>query len=90
MISNSYHLSKITYPYSNHVLPFYPQVLNYLIVVNINTKRVSFRRNKDIKDISLIEFGKEVCGTGGGHEYAAGGSITNQFMEFTKQLTPYE
>jgi len=60
------------------------------IVVNINTKRVSFRRNKDIKDINLIEFGKEVCGTGGGHEYAAGGSITNQFMEFTKQLTPYE
>lgn len=60
------------------------------IVVNTNTTRVSFRRNVNCKDISLIEFGQEVCGDGGGHAYAAGGSISNKFMEFSKQFIPYE
>lgn len=60
------------------------------IVVNMNTDRVSFRRNVKNKDINLIDFGQEICGDGGGHAYAAGGSISEKFMEFTKQLTPYE
>jgi len=60
------------------------------IVVNINTNKVSFRRNVKNKNISLIGFGQEVCGDGGGHAYAAGGSISEKFMNFTKQLTPYE
>lgn len=60
------------------------------IVVNMNTNRVSFRRNVKIEDISLIEFGQEVCGDGGGHAYAAGGSISEKFINFSKTLTPYE
>lgn len=60
------------------------------IVVNMNTNRVSFRRNVKIQNISLIEFGQEVCGDGGGHAYAAGGSISEKFINFSKTLTPYE
>lgn len=60
------------------------------IVVNMNTNRVSFRRNVKVKDINLIEFGQKVCGDGGGHAYAAGGSVSEKFIEYSKTLTPYE
>lgn len=60
------------------------------IVVNMNTNRVSLRRNAKIQDINLIEFGQEVCGDGGGHAYAAGGSVSEKFINFSKTLTPYE
>lgn len=58
------------------------------VVVNMNTKHVSFRRSKQC-NVNLIEMVQKICGDGGGHEYAAGASLTNSFLEFTKVLNPY-
>lgn len=56
------------------------------IVVNLNTKAVSFRKNREC-DIKLNKLASVLCG-GGGHEYAAGGKITDTFLAFTKSLSP--
>jgi len=58
------------------------------IVVNMNTKHVSFRRSKKC-NVNLIDMIQKICGEGGGHEYAAGAPLTNNFLEFTKVLEPY-
>lgn len=59
------------------------------VVVNMNTKHISLRKNKDV-DINLIEFTEKICNSGGGHEYATGADLTTEFLEFTKTLQPYE
>lgn len=56
------------------------------IVVNLNTKHVSFRRNKK-STVQLHTLAEQIA-DGGGHEYSAGGFVTDEFMEFTKLLTP--
>lgn len=57
-----------------------------VIIVNLKTERVSFRRNKNtIVDVSLLA--QNLC-EGGGHEAASGGKLTEKFMAFTKLLTP--
>lgn len=60
------------------------------ILVNLNQNHISLRRNKDDinnKDIDLGEWAKELGEDyGGGHPYAAGTTITDTFMEFTKLL----
>lgn len=56
--------------------------------VNTNSNHVSFRKNKTCS-VNLAKLADLLCG-GGGHEYAAGGKITEKFMEFTKQLTIVE
>lgn len=53
--------------------------------VNTSSNHVSFRKNKPC-NINLAKLAEVLC-NGGGHEYAAGGKITEGFMEFTKQLT---
>ena len=58
------------------------------IVINMDAQRVSFRRSKK-SQAKLNEFAEEIA-DGGGHEYSAGGSLTPDFMEFTKKLVPYE
>jgi oligoribonuclease NrnB/cAMP/cGMP phosphodiesterase (DHH superfamily) len=55
------------------------------VVVNTNNQRVMFRRSKDSK-INMGNLALKLC-EGGGHEAAAGGKITNTFLEFTKLLT---
>lgn len=56
------------------------------IIVNLKNSRVSFRRiNKNV-DVSLLA--QKLC-DGGGHEAAAGGKITEQFLTFSKTLTPF-
>lgn len=52
--------------------------------VNTNSNHVSFRKNKTC-NVNLAKLANLLC-EGGGHEYAAGGKITDKFMEFTKQL----
>lgn len=52
--------------------------------VNTNSSHVSFRKNKTC-NVNLAKLANLLC-EGGGHEYAAGGKITDKFMEFTKQL----
>lgn len=59
------------------------------IVVNMNTKHVSFRKGKNAT-VNLIKFTDNVCNGGGGHEYASGGPLSTEFLEFTKSLKPYE
>lgn len=60
------------------------------IVVNLDTKKASFRRNTSCKHINLINLVNKFCGgEGGGHEYAAGGVVNQTFLEFTKLLKPY-
>lgn len=55
-------------------------------VVMPNTMSVSIRKNKDTCDINLAKLAEILC-DGGGHEYAAGGKITDKFLSFTKTLT---
>lgn len=55
------------------------------IVVNLNTKNVSFRKNKTTCNLPLDKLANALC-DGGGHEYAAGGKVTDKFVSFTKNL----
>jgi len=54
--------------------------------VNTNNQHVSFRKKKGC-NVDMSKLANKLC-EGGGHEYAAGGKITDTFMEFVKQLTP--
>jgi hypothetical protein len=56
------------------------------IVVNTKTKHICFRRPKE-GTMRLDAFAKEYT-NGGGHEYSAGGTITDIFLDFTKTLKP--
>lgn len=55
-------------------------------IVMPNTKSISIRKNKSGCDISLAKLAEILC-DGGGHAYAAGGKITDKFLNFTKTLT---
>jgi len=56
--------------------------------VNASSSHVSFRKKKECT-VDLSKLANKLC-DGGGHEYAAGGKITEGFMEFVKQLTPIQ
>jgi len=56
--------------------------------VNTTMSRVSFRKAKTC-EVDLSKLAARLC-EGGGHEYAAGGKITETFMNFTKLLTLVE
>jgi nanoRNase/pAp phosphatase (c-di-AMP/oligoRNAs hydrolase) len=53
--------------------------------VNVDNKHVSFRKAKTC-DVDLSKLATKIC-NGGGHEYAAGGIITDAFLRLTEQLT---
>lgn len=55
-------------------------------IVNLKSKSVSIRRAKTC-DAKLSIIAEKIC-NGGGHEYAAGGKITETFLNFTKLLKP--
>ena len=56
------------------------------VIVNTQTKTVSFRRSKSCDaDVSILA--QKLC-NGGGHAAAAGGKLTEQFATLTKQFTP--
>lgn len=58
------------------------------MVMNMNTKRVSFRKNKDkAPDLDLGKLASTIA-DGGGHQYSAGGKLTEKIMTLTKILTP--
>jgi oligoribonuclease NrnB/cAMP/cGMP phosphodiesterase (DHH superfamily) len=57
------------------------------IVVNTTSCKVSFRKKKNSCTIQLNKLAEILC-NGGGHEYAAGGDITDNFLNFTKTLSP--
>lgn len=57
------------------------------IVVNPNSKKVSFRRKAGVSTVDMSKLAEDLT-EGGGHEYAAGGNITDKFMAFTSLLRP--
>lgn len=57
------------------------------IAVLLNQKRIAVRRNSRNNTIDVSKFVQRIAG-GGGHEAAAGGNLTEEFMEFTKMLSP--
>ena len=56
------------------------------VVVNLNTQRVSLRKEKGV-DVDLSQLAVKLL-SGGGHHYASGGKITDQFMIFSKMFKP--
>ena len=58
------------------------------LVVNMKTKKVSFRKNKKVK-INLGKLANRLT-DGGGHEYAAGGKLNENFLRFTKVFQPID
>lgn len=58
------------------------------MIMNLKTKRVSFRKNKElIPDLDLGKFAQTVA-EGGGHVNSSGGQITEQVLSITKLLQP--
>lgn len=55
------------------------------MAVILNSKSVSLRKNKTC-NVKLNKLAEILC-DGGGHEYAAGGSITEKFLQVTKKFT---
>ncbi len=58
------------------------------IVVNLETKKVSLRKNHH-SNIDLSKMAKSLC-DGGGYKNTAGGILTEKFMNFTKMLEKYD
>ncbi len=56
------------------------------IAVLLEQKRIAVRRNSN-NTIDITKFVQRIA-HGGGHEAAAGGTLTEEFIEFTKQLKP--
>jgi oligoribonuclease NrnB/cAMP/cGMP phosphodiesterase (DHH superfamily) len=55
------------------------------IAVMVNHKRIAVRRNNNNNEIDVSKFVQRIA-SGGGHEAAAGGNLTEEFIEFTKLL----
>ena len=69
---------------SDYILDTYkPDVA---VVVNLKMNRVSFRRSAE-SDIDLGELAKLIA-NGGGHAYAAGGEVTEDFLSLCKKFKP--
>ena len=72
---------------AHHVISKYDDC-EICMVVNLNTKRVSFRKNKEkIPDLDLGPLAKTIA-EGGGHRDSAGGSLNEKIMTLTSMLTP--
>ncbi len=70
----------------DHLIKHYKA--DIVFFVNTNVAHVSWRKAKDC-EVDLTKLAVKLC-EGGGHDYAAGGKITETFMNFTKLLTPIE
>ncbi len=55
-----------------------------VFIVNLDTNHVSLRKNSNC-NVDLSKLAASLC-SGAGHEYSSGGSITDEFMMFTKLL----
>ena len=68
----------------DHMLNTHPA--DIVFFVNADNSHISFRKSKNC-EVDLSKLAAKMC-DGGGHEYAAGGKITESFLNFTKLLTP--
>jgi len=57
-----------------------------VMMINSNNKRVYLRRQKE-SDLNLGKFAEKVC-DGGGHKYAAGGTLTETVKTLSKDFQP--
>ena len=57
------------------------------IAVLIDQKRIAVRRHPNNTTVDVSKFVQRIA-NGGGHAAAAGGSLTDEFIEFTKMLKP--
>lgn len=71
---------------AHYILTNNKDVCDVVMLINSNNKRVYLRRQKDT-DINLGKFAEKVC-DGGGHKYAAGGTITETVQLLSKQFQP--
>lgn len=55
-----------------------------VVVVNLDTKFVSFRKRKD-SSADIVYMAQNLC-NGGGQEFSSGGQLTSKFLEFTNTL----
>ena len=78
------HGNKFVNEICDHILNTHPA--DIVFFVNSDNSHVSFRKNKKC-EVDLSKLAAKIC-DGGGHEYAAGGKVTESFMSFTKLLTP--
>lgn len=58
------------------------------IAVMMNQQRIAVRRHPRALNLDVSKFVQRIAG-GGGHEAAAGGNLTEDFIEFTKMLKPF-
>lgn len=70
---------------AHHVIDNYK--CDICMVLNIQTSRISFRKNKETA--AAVDLGNlaSVIADGGGHAYSAGGKINERVMTLTKMLT---
>jgi oligoribonuclease NrnB/cAMP/cGMP phosphodiesterase (DHH superfamily) len=66
---------------------FQTHKVDIAIAVLLNQKRIAVRRNTNKEGIDVSKFVQRIA-SGGGHEAAAGGNLTEEFIEFTKLLKP--
>lgn len=59
------------------------------IAVLIDQKRIAVRRSSNNTAVDVSKFVQRIA-SGGGHEAAAGGNLTDEFIEFTKMLKPLD
>ena len=55
-------------------------------MINLKNNRVYLRKNRKT-NLNLGKFAQKVC-DGGGHEYAAGGSLNENVLALSKKFTP--
>lgn len=71
---------------AHHVINSYD--CEICLVMNLRTKRVSFRKNKEkIPDLDLGKLAQNIA-EGGGHVHSSGGQITDNILTVTKMLQP--
>ena len=56
------------------------------MLINLNGKRVYYRKNTNV-ELDLGKFAKTIS-NGGGHEYAAGGELTETVLALSKKFVP--
>jgi oligoribonuclease NrnB/cAMP/cGMP phosphodiesterase (DHH superfamily) len=59
------------------------------IAVMVDKERIAVRRNSKNTTIDVSKFVQRIA-SGGGHEAAAGGTLTEEFINFTKLLKPIQ
>jgi len=76
--------SKCLNEVAHHVIKQYN--CEICMVMNLKTKRVSFRKDKErIPDLDLGKLAKSIA-EGGGHQHSSGGQVTEQVLTLTKML----